>query len=126
MANIVLIDLEQAVAAQMFLVFAPASHRIEYRSRDVGSRDLLDTDIVCCGGQPAFYLSILKSVRRDLPALPFIVVTRIPDTMTWLDALEAGATDYISPPIEPRQLMWLLSRYVGRRELSSYRTRAFK
>jgi DNA-binding response OmpR family regulator len=46
--------------------------------------------------------------------LPFVVVTRIPETREWLDALEAGATDYCSAPIETRQLRWLMESALPR------------
>jgi len=61
-------------------------------------RELLDADIVFAGGEPACYMSLLRHVREARPALPFVVVTRIPETKEWLDALEAGATDYCSEP----------------------------
>jgi DNA-binding response OmpR family regulator len=46
--------------------------------------------------------------------LPFVVVTRVPETKEWLDALEAGATDYCSVPIEARQLHWLMESALPR------------
>jgi DNA-binding NarL/FixJ family response regulator len=46
--------------------------------------------------------------------LPFVVVTRIPETKEWLDALEAGAADYCSVSIEARQLHWLMESALPR------------
>jgi hypothetical protein len=37
-----------------------------------------------------------------------------PKTREWLDALEAGATDYCSVPIETRQLHWLMESTLPR------------
>ena len=71
-------------------------------------------DIVFAGGEPSQYLSLLRQVRSDLPALPFVVVTRLPETTAWLDALEAGATDYCSPPFESRQIHWLMESTLPR------------
>ena len=71
-------------------------------------RDLIGADIVFAGGEPSQYLSLLRLVRDERPALPFVVVTPIPETMAWLDALEAGATDYCSSPFESRQIHWLM------------------
>jgi DNA-binding NtrC family response regulator len=59
-------------------------------------------------------MSLLKRVREARPSLPFVVVTRIPETREWLDALEAGATDYCSAPIETRQLRWLMESALPR------------
>jgi DNA-binding NtrC family response regulator len=47
-------------------------------------------------------------VRRERPALPFVVVSRVPNTKEWLDALEAGATDYCAGPFGIRQIRWLM------------------
>src|ERR1700724_3540050 len=81
---------------------------IEQKPQNIGLRDLADVDIVFAGGEPSQYLSLLRRVRAEEPALPFVVVTRIPETTEWLDALEAGATDYCSSPFETRQIHWLM------------------
>src|ERR1700691_1597927 len=102
MAKIFLIGLEQEAAGQICRALTVGSHQIEQQPQDVLVRELRDADIVFAGGEPAWYLTLLKRVREARPALPFVVVTRIAETNEWLDALEAGATDYCSVPIEAR------------------------
>jgi DNA-binding NarL/FixJ family response regulator len=76
--------------------------------------------MVFAGGEPSQYLSLLRRVREERPALPFVVVTRVPETTAWLDALEAGATDYCSAPFEARQIHWLMeSALPGRRKIAA-------
>lgn len=77
-------------------------------------RELLDADIVFAGGEPGYYMTLLKRVREVRPTMPFVVVTRMPETTEWLDALEAGATDYCSAPLDMRQLHWLMETAVPR------------
>jgi DNA-binding response OmpR family regulator len=108
MANVFLIGLEQATAAQISRSLAVERHRIEQKPSSLGVTDLKDADIVFAGGDPSQYLSLLRRVRLEKPGLPFVVVTRIPETTEWLNALEAGATDYCSSPFESRQLHWLM------------------
>ena len=108
MAKIVLVGLDQAVAGQICRALAVDNHKIELQPQDVLVRELFDSDIVFAGGEPARYMSLLRHVREARLTLPFVVVTRIPETKEWLDALEAGATDYCSEPIETRQLHWLM------------------
>jgi DNA-binding response OmpR family regulator len=108
MANVFLIGLEQATATQISRSLAVERHRIEQKSQNIGITDLKDADIVFAGGEPSQYLSLLRRVRAEKPALPFVVVTRVPETTEWLNALEAGATDYCSSPFESRQLHWLM------------------
>jgi DNA-binding response OmpR family regulator len=114
MAKIVLIGLEQTAAGQICRALALDNHRIEQQPQDFFMRELLDADIVFAGGEPACYMSLLRHVRKGRPTLPFVVVTRIPETKEWLDALEAGATDYCSEPIETRQLYWLMESLLPR------------
>ena len=114
MANVFLIGLEQAIAAQISRALAVERHRIELKSQDIAAHDMLDVDIVFAGGEPSQYLSLLRRVREERPALPFVVVTRVPETTEWLDALEAGATDYCSSPFESRQIHWLMESALPR------------
>ena len=115
MASVFLIGLEQAIAAQISRALAVERHRIELKSQNIGIRDIMDADIVFAGGEPTQYLQLLRRVREERPALPFVVVTRIPETSAWLDALEAGATDYCSSPFENRQIHWLMESALPRR-----------
>src|SRR5579872_3878730 len=108
MAKVVLIGLEKSAAGQISRALAVENHEIEQRSQTAVVRELLDADIVFAGGEPNYYISLLKRVRESRPSLPFVVVTQIPDTKDWLDALEAGATDYCAAPIDSRQLHWLM------------------
>jgi DNA-binding response OmpR family regulator len=96
-------------------------HQIEHQLQDVGMRELLDADIVFAGGKPFEYMSLLRRVREARPTLAFVVVTRIPETKEWLDALEAGATDYYSEPIETRPLNWLVEAALSPFAGSSWR-----
>ncbi|MGA2712898.1 MAG: hypothetical protein ABSG41_07305 [Bryobacteraceae bacterium] len=108
MANVFLIDVEETSAAQISRALAVERHRIEQKHGNIGVRDLIHADIVFAGGEPSQYLSLLRLVREEQPALPFVVVTRVPETTRWLDALEAGATDYCSSPFELREIRWLM------------------
>ena len=107
MASIFLIGMEQALAVQIRRALAVERHRVEQKPQHVASRDLMEVDIVFAGGKPSDYLPLLRRVRAERPALPFVVVSRVPETTAWLDALEAGATDYCSP-FETRQIRRLV------------------
>jgi DNA-binding NarL/FixJ family response regulator len=115
MASVFLIGLEQAVAAQISRALSVERHRIEQKPQNIGVPDMMDVDIVFAGGEPSQYLSLLRRVREERPALPFVVVTRVPETAAWLDALEAGATDYCSSPFESRQIHWLMESALPKR-----------
>jgi DNA-binding NtrC family response regulator len=100
-----LIGLEQEAAGQICRALTVGRHQVERQSGKVLMRELRDADIVFAGGE---YLTLLKRVRQSQPGLPFVVVTRAAETNEWLNALEAGATDYCEVPIEARQLHRLM------------------
>jgi DNA-binding NtrC family response regulator len=116
MAKIVLIGLEQSDVGHISRALAVERHQVEQQSRNLSVRNLRDADMVFAGGEPAGYLPLLKRVREAQPTLPFVVVTRIAEMeiKEWLDALEAGATDYCSVPIETRQINWLMECAMSR------------
>ena len=108
MAKIVLIGLERATARQICRVLDAEGHTFAELPLNVAMPGLLDADIVFSGGEKNGYMPLLKRVRETRPSLPFVVVSRIPETSEWLDALEGGATDYCAAPVSPRQLRWLM------------------
>jgi DNA-binding response OmpR family regulator len=114
MAKVVLVGLEESAACQIERALRNENHLIENRSLQTADSGVLDADIVFAGGDDKQYVPLLKRIRAIQPLLPFVVVTRLPETADWLDALEAGATDYCSAPFETRQLRWLMQSVPAR------------
>lgn len=107
MAKVILIGLEQSTAGQIGRALS-GEHQVEQKPRNSPLSDIVGADIIFAGGEKKQYLPLLNDLREAKPNMPFVVVTRIPETSDWLDALEAGATDYCSAPFEPRQMSWLM------------------
>jgi DNA-binding NtrC family response regulator len=108
MANIITVGLDQGSAYLLDRALAPGHHQIAHKPKSSAVDDVIEADIVFADGEGKQYLPLLRKVRAAHPALPFVVVTRIPETSDWLDALEAGATDYCSAPFETRHMDWLI------------------
>lgn len=68
--------------------------------------------IVFCAAQSG----VLQQAMSQFPHVPVVVVSRLPETNDWLDALEAGAADYCAAPFEPIQLRWLLDAHMRPRQ----------
>jgi DNA-binding NtrC family response regulator len=119
MAKVVFVGLDQAAALPIAKALAAERHQVEQKPKSALVPDLLDADIVFAGGEPSHYLLLLRSIREARPALPFVVVTRVPETAEWLDALEAGATDYCSAPFERRQIRWLMESALSKRTFAA-------
>jgi len=100
MARVFLTCLEESLGRSIARALAIEKHRIKHLPGNAPVDDFLDADIVFAGAGGKQYLTLLRGIRQARPALPFIVVTRIPNTFEWLDALEAGATDYCAAPLQ--------------------------
>lgn len=118
MAKVKLIGLEQSAASQIGRALDGGFHQIESLPANSRIGEILDADIVFAGGEGKQYIALLKKVRAERPGLPFVVVTRIPETSDWLDALEAGATDYCSAPFEARHLKWMLQSALSEKNVT--------
>ncbi len=115
MANIYFVGLASQTAAQLERAMANKSHKIVKFGTDTGAEKLGNADVIFAAGDDFQYRGLLADVRARKPHQPFVVVTRLPDTRAWLDALEAGATDFCAEPIESKQLGWVLDSALGKR-----------
>jgi len=55
-------------------------------------------DIVLISGDQQSYRELLDNIRRFNAAPPVIVISRLGETAGWIDALEAGAADFLAAP----------------------------
>jgi DNA-binding response OmpR family regulator len=110
MANIVLSGLEASAQADLCRVLDSEGHRVTLHENS----DWFGADVVFCNGDSPDYPTLLRRVRNLRPDLPVVVVTRLPESDKWLNALEAGAADYCSAPFEAIQVRWILSSVLGR------------
>jgi|SRR5579863_1894878 len=131
MAKIVFTGLEQRVQNDLGRVLGDEGHEVQ--SMDSGFFRLLDAsrvavqdaghfegaDAVFCNGDCPGYALVLRQIRDLRPNLPIVVVTRLPESEKWLNALEEGADDYCSAPFEAIQVRWILSAVMSRGTLRS-------
>lgn len=56
-------------------------------------------------------LDLLKIAQKECPDLPVVVMTAFADTKLAVEALKAGARDFLIKPFVPQQLIEIISRY---------------
>jgi DNA-binding NtrC family response regulator len=61
------------------------------------------------------HLKSLLALAREA-GIPVVVISRFPDSKEWLDAMDAGATDYAAAPFEQHQMRWILDASLGAHE----------
>lgn len=63
-------------------------------------------DVLFCPARHRHLKEILQ--RASAQHLPVVVVTRDPDAREWIDAMDAGASDYVAAPFHRDQILWVL------------------
>ncbi len=111
--RIVLFGLDQALASELASVLlqqrqAVFTEPFHSPSDCLGIVDRLGADVVFCASDRVRYLGLLETIGRRKPNLPVVVVSRTPEVGEWLDAIEAGASDYCAAPFESSHIRWIL------------------
>ena len=112
-ARIVLFGLEDTLASELRDVLAHQQHTVHVEPL-LSPRKCVDVvrwsgaDLIFCASDRKQYLALLEIVRQHKPGLPVVVVSRAPQVADWLDAIEAGASDYCTAPFEPSHIHWIL------------------
>ena len=114
MARILLIGFDEATANQIGKLIQQENHVGDRRAMDLRTFDTAGADLVLVCGDDRKCMDMLALSMKRGQRIPYVVVTRLPDTARWLDALEAGAVDYWAGPFERTQFRWLLDSALPR------------
>ncbi len=95
----VLLGLDPVLELELAASLREASFAV---SHGPGSPVARGGGLVFCPRGTAF-----AEAQAAFPDLPVVVVSRLPDTGEWLEALDLGAADYIAAPFETVQMRWL-------------------
>jgi len=113
-ANILVVGLDEPLAAELCRALRDQRHSV-LSEAFTSAADCLTTvervgaDLVFCGTDRQQYQTILDHLRRLGQSVQVVVVSRLPETGDWLDAMDAGAWDYCAPPFEPKLVQSIIS-----------------
>ena len=108
MAHVTLLGFPSDLAAQLRRALTQDSHTVERKGSAAQRKGETPSGVIfVCGDAPDF-MATLSEVRKKEPGVPVVVATRLPETKHWLDALEAGASDYCGAPFETTQVRWIM------------------
>ncbi len=123
MARVVFSGVDPRLATQLSGFLTADRHKVHREKPNASITALLDANVVFAGGAPNQYLSLVRRIRALDPVLCLVVVARCPDTSEWLEAIEAGATDYWSSPFDAKLLRSLIATAIARRSAALGNTR---
>jgi DNA-binding NtrC family response regulator len=115
MARVALLGFPQDLASQLSRILLSETHTVDRKRyiQDLG-KPSKPRVVFLCADTPDFE-DTLSALKREEPDLPFVVVTRMPDAIQWLNALDAGAADYCGAPFEAVQVRWVMSSVLRER-----------
>ena len=112
-SNVVLLGLAEDLARESGRILSEQGHKV-YSVPLLSASGALEVlkqvhaDLVFCPAEPDRYNLLLDAITQKMAGLPLVVVSRHPDTSAWLDALQAGASDYCAPPFESVHIRWIM------------------
>lgn len=112
-SRIALLGLSVEMAAQLGKVLSDLRQTVYMQclpdtASSLSWLDEVHADLVFCAAAPDYYGPLLEAIKQQRPGLPLIVVSPWPDVSRWLDALQAGASDYCVPPFESAPIRWIV------------------
>lgn len=120
-ARVLVVEDDPAVGAGLVAVVASAGHdagwavtaaaAVERCARDTPDLVLLDLGLPDADG-----LEVCRTLRAAHPLLVVVVVTARTDESDAVQALDAGADDYVPKPVRPVELLARLRAHLRRRE----------
>jgi two-component system response regulator PilR (NtrC family) len=121
--EILVVDDEASIVDMLSIVFGKEGYRVATsRSCAEGLArleavlpDLVLTDVKMPDGSG---FEILKRTRELAPAVPVVMITAYTTTKTAIEALKAGAYDYISKPFDVEELKHVVGRALERKRLA--------
>ncbi len=111
--DIMLFALDNALASELAGVLAFDRRAFRSASFDPAAEGVKAAvrpgiGLIFCSADRPTYTLLLNLIKQEELDLPVVVVSRHPETDEWLDAIEAGASDYCSPPFETFQISWII------------------
>jgi len=122
MDTILVIDDEKSILDLLGMVFKKEGYRVLTNPGTAKALDLVageDVDLVICDiKMPQLEgMAFLKTVKRQRPNVPVIVITAFGSVKQAVEALKEGALDYVTKPFDIEELKILVAHGFERRRL---------
>jgi hypothetical protein len=119
MAKVIFLRLDPRSSGQLGPLLAGDGHEIHVEKENAPIGLIRGSSAVFIGGMAEGYLPVVRRLRALDANLCVVVVARMAEMQDWLDAIEAGATDYWPAPFEPTQVRTLIAPAASQKPLDS-------
>jgi DNA-binding NtrC family response regulator len=99
-------ELENALCA---VTEAPTARRLPADPQKLREAAAAALDLIFCPAQA----DLVRLLRQIQPDACIVAVSPQPDVNAWLDAMDAGASDYCAAPFDPNEIAWVLETNLG-------------
>ena len=113
MAKVIFLKLDPRSSGQLGPLLAGDGHEVHVERENAPIGLVRGSSAVFIGGTAESYLPVIRRLRALDANLCLVVVARLAETQDWLDAIEAGATDYWPAPFEPSHVRTLIAPEEG-------------
>jgi two-component system response regulator PilR (NtrC family) len=120
--NLLIVDDEASLRDFLSIVFEEEGWRIQTAATLAEARALIqkqEPDMVLCDLMvpDGSGIDLLREIKAQSPSVPVVMITAYTSTKSAVEALKAGAFDYIAKPFDIEELKIIVRKAVERREL---------
>ena len=120
--NLLIIDDEASLRDFLTIVFEEEGWRVESAATLADGRAAMqreEPDVVLCDLMlpDGSGIDLIRDVKVASPSIPFVMITAHTSTKSAVEALKAGAIDYIAKPFDIEELKIVVRKAVERKEL---------
>ncbi|MBV9507915.1 MAG: hypothetical protein JO323_23235 [Acidobacteriia bacterium] len=109
MSRVTLLGLPDDLERSLAKVLREEAHRVIRKLHLQDLRHGPKPGVVFISADGPDFSTTIRQLKEYEPMLPVVAVTRVPGTKQWLDALDAGATDYCGAPFERVQVRCIMN-----------------
>ncbi len=114
MATVLLLGLDDLSAETLAKFLVHAGHVSQREPLRITWETRPAENIIFLSGDQKGYRDALESLRRFHNAPFIVVISRLGDTRGWIDALEAGASDFLTAPYTQTQVSGVMQAALSR------------
>ena len=120
--NLLIIDDEASLRDFLTIVFEEEGWQVESAASLLDGRAAIlnsEPDVVLCDLMlpDGSGIDLIRDAKALMPSLPFVMITAHTSTKSAVEALKAGAMDYIAKPFDVEELKIVVRKAVERKEL---------